>query len=224
MEAPWPALSIPFTQGSIVQVYPPRYRGGQVFISWETTAGPGIWFQVYLNGRLVWAGRGTSTTLPVPTGGPVRIDIGSVPAGHEWTSYAEYLVPAPRRRATLSWTGGTVLGADLVGFHVYGSPAPGESINYATPLETITAYPGGIATGSSGGYGWTSDALDSGTWFFAVVPFDAARNLGTVATSSVTVSVPPREPASFAGILARLQYTYSASTHEATLNWNPSPS
>ena len=115
-------------------------------------------------------------------------------------------------------------GADLVGFHVYGSPAAGESVDYATPLETITAYPGGIATGGSGSYGWTSDALDSGTWSFAVVPFDAAGNLGTTATSSVAISVPPREPVPFAGVQARLQYTYSASIHEATLSWNPSPS
>jgi hypothetical protein len=54
------------------------------------------------------------------------------------------------------------------------------------------------------------------------VPFDAAGNSGIGSIVSETISVPPLAPAlSAAG--TRLNYTYSASTYEATLTWLASP-
>ena len=198
----------------------------------------GTWFQLYINEQLAWAGQTTSVTLPVPLGGPVRIDIGSVAAGTEWTSFVSYLPPAPLRQAELSWLGGRFEGPDLAGFYVYGGAAPDSPIDYTTPLQTITAYPAGIYTdgyglggfgtggfGSTAGtYTYVSDALESGVWSFAVTPFDTAGNQGSGSTTTVEICVPPREPAAFAGTQTRLKYAYSASTNQATLNWNAPPS
>jgi hypothetical protein len=221
-----PTVSSPFNLGSIVQVYPPRYRGGQVTISWQSSAPAGTWFQLYLDGVLAWAGPTTSVTMPIPSG-TVRIDIGSVPAGSEWTSFASALPPAPKRRATLSWSGGRYLGADLVGFHVYGPSGL---------LKTITAYPGSIYTdgfglggfgsggmgSSAGSYLYVSDALSSGTWNFTIKPFDAAGNEGSAQAAAVTLTVPPGTPPAFGTTQTRLQYAYSSSPHTASLSWNAS--
>ena len=73
------------------------------------------------------------------------------------------------------------------------------------PLAEICAYPGGILTDGFGlgGYGqggfgraassyaWTSPALKSGTWSFAVVSVDAAGNLGVPAATSIDHPGPP---------------------------------
>jgi hypothetical protein len=228
----WLAQEVPFSQSLIKQVFPPRYRGNQVFISWQSAGPPGTWFQVYVNGALSWAGRTTSVTLPLPTG-PTRVDIGSVLAGQEWTSFADLLPAAPRRRATITWQGGRFLAGDLAGFHVYGSPGAGGPVSFAAPVATITAYPSGILTdgfglgGFGGGgmgsvagtYAWTSGPLSSGTWNFAVKSFDAAGNEGPAVNTSVAICVPPGEPPVFEGTQTRLNYAYSASSHQAALSW-----
>ena len=103
-------------------------------------------------------------------------------------------------------------------------------------LADITAYPSGITMDGfgfgpfgSGGFGaaastytWTSEPLLSGNWFYAVVPYDSAGNLGTPATTSVLITVPPAPPGLDDDNL-RLTYTYDATDHEITLNWLPSP-
>jgi hypothetical protein len=146
-------------------------------------------------------------------------------------------------RASLSWLGGTYLDPsgldDIQGFLIYGSDVPGGPIDYATPLATVPAYPGGwISDGfglggfgqggfgrSATSYGWESGPLSSGTWSFAVVPYDVAGNSrvpGQVAT--VAISQAPLPPAASAdGSL--LSYLYAGpTTRTATLTWQPSPS
>ena len=139
------------------------------------------------------------------------------------------------RFAELTWVGGTYEAADLAGFYVYSSLVAGGAVSYASPAETITAYPGGIITdgyglGTWGGggwgeaessYSWTSAALANGVWSFAVIPFDTAGNTGTARTCTVTIAGPPAEPPPFSDG-EYLHYTYNATTHVAVLTWNPS--
>src|SRR5205823_96019 len=111
-------------------------------------------------GQLAWSGRRPWTWVPIPTG-PVRVDLGAVAAGEEgidWTRAIGYgsggygldplgavdLLPAaPTRRARLSWSGGSYLGATIAGFRVYGETAPGGGVDYSHPLAAVTAYPAG---------------------------------------------------------------------------------
>jgi hypothetical protein len=128
--------------------------------------------------------------------------------------------------------GGTPTGYGAGGFG--GGPYGGMLL---TTLEAdITAYPSGIMTDgfgfggfglggfgqSASTYSWTSEPLTSGTWYYAVVPYDSAGNLGTPAVAGVTILVPPLPPALFPDN-TRLHYTYNATLHEVTLNWNASP-
>jgi hypothetical protein len=124
----------------------------------------------------------------------------------------------------------------VAGFVVYGEKRPGGGIDYTQTLTQITAYPGGILTDGyglggfgQGGFGraassyqWTSDALGSGVWSFAVVPSDAAGNQGAGSISSVAITAPPRPPAAYPDG-SRLQYTYNSSNHTVTLSWQASP-
>ena len=219
----------------ITTIYPPVYQGQQVWISWSSSQPAGTWYQVYFNETFVWFGQKLGLWLPQPPE-LSRLDVGWVLPGEEQTDFASSLPSAPERRALLQWFGGTFESPDLAGFTVYGEVTPGGGIVYTAPLATITAYPSGIITdgwgmgGWGGGgwghasssYAWTSDTLTSGTWHFAVVPFDSAGNQGTGATVAITITCPPLEPGSFSDG-TRLHYTYNATNHEATLNWNVSP-
>jgi hypothetical protein len=236
-----------FSQATILDVSPPQLRGSQVYVSWSSSSPAGTWFQVYVNQRLAWSGQRLWTWVPIPAG-PVRIDIGTVDAGEQDTSFATSLPPAPSRRVQITWQSGTYKGPDLAGFRVYGSDAPGGAVDYTTALADITAYPAGIATDGfglgefgAGGFGqsassytWTSGPLAAGTWNFAVVPYDAAGNAGVAQTTTVTLAGPPRAPAAFAGTATRLQYALNGfgqvgfgcggfGLPAATLLWNPSP-
>jgi hypothetical protein len=236
-----------FSQATISEVFPPLIRQGQAFLSWSSSSPAGTFFQVYLNAVLAWSGQARSAWVSIPSG-PVHIDIGTVAAGEENTDFSGSLASAPARRAELSWLGGTFEAPDIAGFKVYGESTPGGGINYGTVLADITAYPAGILTdgfglGSfgTGGFGrvagtytWTSEPLGSGTWSFAVVPYDAAGNAGTGATTTVTIAAPPREPAFGSDGITRLTYQvlqfgdigYGAGGFglpEAALTWNASP-
>src|SRR5262249_9392064 len=192
---------------------------GQVFLSWSSSAPIGTWYQVYLNQAQAWHGQATGCWLPIPPG-PLHVDIGSVGTGQEQVSYASVLPGAPARRATLTWLGGTFQGAGIAGFRVHGEPTPGAGVDYAAALADITAYPAGIDTSGfglggfgSGGFGevagtytWTSGPLGSGTWSFAVVPYDAAGNPGHAALATVTIQAPPREPGLYSDGMTRLRY------------------
>jgi hypothetical protein len=238
-----------FSQSTITGINPPIYGGPVVFLSWLTTSPDGTWFQVYINNALSWWGQTTSARITLGTGGPDRVDIGTVDDGEEQTDFSSSLPAAPARRAQLTWLGGTFEGADIAGFKVYQSAA---SITYGSggfgggpfggtslvALEAdITAYPSGISTDGFGlggfglgGFGaaastytWTSDPLTNGTWYYAVVPYDSAGNLGDPVVTSVAIAAPPLPPALYADGKTRLTDSYNFSLKEITLNWNASP-
>ena len=236
---------MPYSQTTITRVNLPTLRAGEIFLSWVTSAGTGTWFQVYVNQSLAWYGQRCSVWLPIPDG-PSRIDIGSVDAGEQATSFASLLAVAPIRRCQLQWTGGTFLGPDIAGFHVYASPLPGIGVDFTSCIADITAYPSGISTdgfgmGSfdSGGFGyaggtyrWTSSPLSTGTWSFAVRPYDHCGNEGSPQLTVLSMATPPRVPAAF-GDGTRLvrclqgfgQTAFSGAGYgepEAILTWNPS--
>lgn len=224
-----------FSQATITSVAPPVQHGVELLLSWTSTSPAGTYFQAYVDGSLTWYGTATRATIPLPpVGATARIVIGTidVPPDSPTTSFASSLPAAPRRTTTLAWLGGTFEGADLAGFHVYGEASPGGGIDYGTILATIPAYTAGIVTDgygyggygqggygeSAGSYSWTSSALHSGTWHWAVRPFDTAGNEGPASLASDVIAVPPCEvPPGVGGL--RLTYLYSPSTHDVTLNW-----
>jgi hypothetical protein len=212
------------------------------------SVGGGLWFQVYIDRQLAWWGQTTSARIAMPTAGPVRVDIGTVLPGEEQTDFSADLPATPADRAELSWLGGTFEGADIAGFRVFGSDAARGygiggfgtgifgDVDLGVVLADITAYPGGITTdgfgfggfgtgsfgASAGTYTWTSEPLTRGSWSYAVIPYDAAGNLGTAAVTGVKIVCPPLPPALYPDN-TRLKYSYNASLHEITLNWNASP-
>ncbi len=224
-----------WTQQYITEVNPPVQYGTELYLSWDSDAPPGLVFQVYENDQLVWTGSSTYCTLPLPQH-LVRFDIGTVGFTQRNTSFASLLPPAPLLQAELTWLGGTFEGSDIAGFHIYGEETAGSGIDYTDILATIPAYTAGVITdgfgyggfgqggfgAAPGSYSWTSDALSSGTWHFAVVPFDTSGNEGAGATTSVVIVAPPGEPAPFAD-RTRLHYSWNATTDEVTLSWNASP-
>lgn len=228
-----------FDQSTITEVKPPAWDGAALHLRWTSTAPAGTPFQVYVGGALAWHGVSRWVAIPMPSA-RVRIDIGAVGPGEETTDFSAMLPAAPSDRARLSWQGGSYLDAsgrdDLAGFWIHGAPAPGAGVDYSRTLAEICAYPGGILTDGyalggfgQGGFGraaavyqWSSGPLESGTWSFAVVPFDAARNPGTAALASVTISAAPRPPQAWSDG-ARLKSTYNPATGAVTLQWQPSP-
>lgn len=227
---------MPFSQATIESVAPPTFSNNLMTVSWTTTSPAGTWWQVYVNLKLVWFGTETTTTVAVPSGPVSSCDIGAVAPGEQTTDFSS-TINGQNLFAQLSWLGGSFESAELAGFYVYMSAAPGGAINYAKPVATIPAYPQGITTDgygyggygaggygqSAGTYGWTSEALTTGTWYFAVVPFDSAGNLGSAQTCAVPIVAPPLEPAANANNV-RLTYTFNPSLEEITLNWLASPS
>lgn len=229
---------------------PPPGFGDGGFGGGAFGVGTGVWFQVYIDRQLAWWGQTTNARIAVPDDGPIRVDIGTVLPGEEQTDFSADLPSSPATHAELSWLGGTFEGADIAGFRVFGSDVAGGSIDYSNVLADITAYPGGIVTdgfgnggfgngafGSSAGtYTWESAPLTSGVWSYGVKPYDSAGNLGTVATTSITITAPPLEPALF-GDDTRLHYVYDdgfggggfgtgdfGGIYTVTLNWLASPS
>jgi hypothetical protein len=225
-----------FSQSTITSVNPPVFLGFQVSLSWQTSSPAGTWFQVYLDRQLSWWGQTTAARIALPSIGPVRVDIGTVLAGEEQTDFSGSLPVGYSRRAELSWKGGRFEGADLAGFRVFGSDAAGGmgtggfgggtfgEVDLHNQLADITAYPSGIITDGfgfggfgDGGFGsapstytFVSEQLTRGNWTFAVIPYDAAGNLGTAALTGVTIVCPPLPPALLADN-SRLQYQYPAS-------------
>lgn len=169
--------------------------------------------------------------------------------GMESVDWSSTIPVEPKRRVELEWYGGTFESPNIAGFYVYGSDVAGGAIDYTTALATITAYPAGIPTngwgmgvwggpGSAWGgfesaYSWKSTTLSSGSWSFAVVPFDAAGNKGPAATITELIEVPPAPPGLF-GDGSRLHYTLLGwgqtpwgtnpwGYPDAVLTWNQSP-
>ncbi len=112
-----------FSQSSITSVNPPVQYGTQLLLSWTSIAPVGTIYQVYLNQQLVWSGVGLSCSIPLPTA-IARIDIGTVEVGESQIPFSAELPSSPARQVTLSWLGGTFLGVDIAGFHIYGEAYP----------------------------------------------------------------------------------------------------
>jgi hypothetical protein len=230
---------MPFDQSTITEVLPPVWDGGAIQLGWTSTAPLGTVFQVYLNRVLAWHGASRWVAIPMPSS-QLQIDIGAVGPGEATTDFSAQLPASPSNRVRLAWLGGSYLDPtgndDVAGFQVFGAKAPGGAIDYTQALAQIRAYPAGILTDGfglggfgQGGFGraassyqWTTEALGSGTWPFAVVSFDAAGNLGAPSVSSASISAPPRPPATFPDG-SRLHSTYNPANHTVTLSWQTSP-
>jgi hypothetical protein len=211
-----------FDQSVITGVAAPTYSGHQVFLSWTSTAAAGSVYQIYVDAVLSWSGSATKAWLPTPTDGVGRVDIGRVDADEQFTDFSASL-DIPRRKIRLAWTGGTSLGATLVEFRVYGPAADTASIDFTRIAARVAAFPGGNPV-ASGSYSWTSPALPSGTYAYAVVPVDAAGNEGTRQFATEVLAVPPL-PSAAAADGSRLGYQFHANgtTPTVTLSWLPSP-
>jgi len=221
--------------------------GPELLIRWNSAFPDPTFFQVYVDHRLSWSGSSRSCRVPLPfdaVGRNVWVDVGIVPSGEAYLDYSSSL-PGPTQRGdsvSLSWMGGTYLDqtglGNLLGFRIYRSKSPGGTIDRSLPVDTVTAYPGGrIVDGfgfggfGTGGFGraattyvWTSPSLPSGTWQFAVVPYDRAGfDRGNGSSFTVNVTSAPRPPAAdSAG--SRLSYSYSGpATRLVTLQWLSSP-
>ena len=230
---------MPFDQSSIVEVLPPYWDGSTLQLSWRSTAPAGTTFQVYVGRRLAWYGTARWVALTMPDS-RVRVDVGAVGPGEATVDFSASLPPAPDDRVTLEWLGGSYLdptgGDDVRGFRVYGSRRAGWGVDLTEPLAEIAAYPGGtpidgygLGGFGQGGFGrsastyrWTSPALGSGAWTFAVTSFDAAGNEGEPSIMTASIAAPPRPPAASADG-SRLRCDYDPATRQATLSWNPSP-
>jgi hypothetical protein len=193
-------------------------------------APPGTFFQIYIQGILVWCGQDLKATVTPPVSGTVEIRIGSVADNEYLTDFSGSFSPLANR-AFLQWTGGAFEGSNLEGFRIYSGTTPGGAVNYARPVATIVAFEQGDdsegfgnGTFGGGGFGdantftWQSGPLRGGTWNYAIVPFSQAGNEGTPALTSVNIVAPPLPPARDAQG-NRLEYSYSLGTQKVTLNW-----
>ena len=186
---------------------------------------------------------------PTPAGtygSNVWIDAGTVDADEAAGRLFGEPFESRQRRSVDSaiWSGGTYPDTsgldDIQGFRITMlPPAGGAAIDWSAPTDSIAAYPGGwLCDGfglggfglggfgrSASTYSWTSGGKSSGTWQFAVVPFDhEGNNRGagqTVSVSVVAAPLPPARSPSWQSV----NYSYSGSiTRQLTLTWLPSPS
>lgn len=237
---------MPFSQSTISDVRISR-DGAELYVAWTSSAPWGTAFQVYLDRRLAWSGTARSCNVPSP-GGPAGrnawIELGTVAAGETNRDFSASLAgPAGAgNRAHLSWSGGTYLDPtgrdDVRGFRIFRSAAPGGPVDFSKPVAVVAAYPGGAITDGLGvggfgrggfgrseaAYDWYSGPLDSGTWSFAIAPYDWAGNTqGAPSTVGVTIAAAPRPPAAD-GNGSRLNYSFAGPANRlATLNWLASP-
>ena len=187
-----------FDQSTISEITVKR-SGGDLKIAWTSSAADGTWFQVYVGRRLTWYGKERSLKIPWPTE-RVPVDVGAVLPTECVTDFSGSLPGLPLNRACLTWQGGTFLAAGIAGYAIYGSASPGGSVSFAKPLARIKAYQGALTDG-----------------------FNLAGNACASPTpTTVTIAAAPRPPASDANG-NRLAYSFNATTHVATLNWQSSP-
>jgi hypothetical protein len=224
-----------FSTVYITQVYPFVATAGGLLVSWQSSAPPGTYFQVYVAGTLAWFGTATQTVIPMPTTA-VQIEVGTVGPGEQATDFSASLPVVPKNYVELQWEGGTFESPTLAGFYVYQSPVADAPVNYSSFVGNVPAYPGGIILDGfglglfgDGGFGeagsyynWLSQALYSGVWTWGVRAYDEAGNLSTTVEISETIQVPPPPPR-YITDLHCLSYAYNNTNFEVTLNWLPTP-
>lgn len=227
---------MPFSQTTILSVAPPSFKNNLMTVSWTSSSPPGTYYQIYINLALAWSGTELESTVAVPSSPVNSFDLGTVGPGEQTTNFSSSIAGS-NLFAELTWLGGSFESVNLSGFYVYQSLIPGGPVSFAAPVATITAYPQGIKTdgygyggygqggygAAAGSYSWTSQALTTGLWNFAVKPFDSAGNIGTAQTCSVPINAPPLPPA-LNPANTRLTYVFNSTTEEITLNWLASPS
>jgi hypothetical protein len=232
----------PLDETPILDVRPYRAADGTgIHVAWDSTAPPGSWYQLYINGRLVWWGQQTSADVAYSpaSGERVYFTVGTVGAAVVDVDFS-YLITLPGNRADLSWYGGRYLCPRLKRFRVYSSPGPGLAVSFARALASVEAAPGGLwddgwgrGRWGAGGWGysdihytWTSPPLVPGTWTFAVTSLDDAGNETAHADAPTVVQVivgPPGSPPPRADGRRMWIQSYDATTHQFTLAWNPVP-
>lgn len=217
--------------------------GADLFISWTvdpTFNPPGTFYQIYINNQLKWSGDRTRATVPGlhETNSQMVIHVGRVTEKNRNINYSSRLLPVAGtgNRAQLTWVGGLWIDNDLSYFNIYMSDGPDQPVNLSGPVATLPAAVGGLYGGGFGrgrfgrgpfgrsmvSYQWTSGALQTGAWQFAVGSVDAAGNLSQD-PPVVTLNIigPPAAPAWIAGRRIWLA-AYDSATRMATLNWNES--
>lgn len=225
-----------FDQASITEVR--AYRDGpELVVEWTSTAPEGTWFQVYDGAKLRKTTTARRVHIPVPKA-RASLHVGTVDAAEAALDLSDSLPSTPPDRVRLDWSGGTFLDPDIAGFRVYGSPSPGDAVDYDSALADVPAYTMGVATDGYGvggwnqgvyghaaaSYSWTSPPLANGDWTFAVVPYNVAGNeaASPVEVTETVVGAPKAPAANSSG--KRLTYSYNSTTHVATLSWLASPS
>jgi hypothetical protein len=206
-----------FDESTVVSINPAKYQGNQAWVSWVASMSGLLW-QAYADGSKVYEGHAQGFWIAAPTDTVSRVQIGSILESEAGQDFSASLPSAPKRRATITWTGGTALASDIQGFHVYMSPTAGAAVDYSRAISTIAAFPGGSPV-ASGSFSYTSGVLTSGAWTFGVRPYDAAGNEGTAQETTVTISVPPGPPS------GSLTYVFhpAGTTPTVTLQWGASP-
>lgn len=213
-----------------------RISGRELAVSWLSSAPAGTWYQVYVNRNLVTWTQALSVRLAMPTG-TVYVNVGTVLPAEVGTDFSASLPAIPLTRIELDWDGGAWEGDNIVGWWIFQSPPNGAVDLAGTPVGNVFLTVagvdisgfgvGGFGVGgfgsSSGRYTWTSDTLESGTYTWAVQPYDPAGNANpSPLMVSATIAAPPIEPAADA-TGARLRYTLDGS-RKPTLFWLASPS
>ena len=237
---------MPFSQTAIsdVRIVP---DGAELYVAWTSSAPAGTVFQVYVDRRLTWFGKTRFCRAQIPAGSNGRnvwIEVGTVDSAEQTTDFSARLSGpgGSGDRARLTWIGGSYLDSsgknDIEGFKIYQSKIPGGPIDFTNAVGVIVAYPGGVILDGFGlggfglgGFGraattyqWRSESLSSGTWTFAVVPYDHAGNVqANPTTTTVAIATAPLPPApDLTG--KRLKYTYAGpSSRLATLSWQAAP-
>jgi hypothetical protein len=209
--------------------------GPTLFVRWDSTADPGTYYQIYINGRLVWEGteRHADLAYSVPAGSRAILDVGTIGRSNHGVDFSGSFTH-DGNRAALAWSGGRYLDETLKGFSIYQSTAPGLPYAPGNRVGNVAAAPGGqwndgygVGGYGRGGYGrsaitygWTSGVLRSGTWQYAVAAYDDAGNESAdPPTFDVVIVAPPPGPVPRADGKRLWIEDYDATANVYTLGW-----
>lgn len=221
---PTTVVTTGFDQSPIVDLRVFR-EPGSLHIKWDSTAPAGSWYQIYINGRLVWDGpKRKYVDIPFKSraGHTVYVSVGVVGDTDRHSDFGHTIDDVPSNRVQLSWQGGTALDPSIKGFNIYMSTESGGPYSLQNRVGNVKVVTGPDVA-SLMPYSWTSGPLRSGTWQFAVAAYDSAGNEDSdPPTWDQAVSVPPPEVAPRAADGKRLWVdSYDQSTNTYTLGWTP---